>query len=291
MKDMNVQKKIIDVVRNKKTQLPTLPTIVNRILGIVNDPDSSATDLAEVVSRDQAIANKIIRLANSSYYGFARQINSIPLAISVIGYNEIVSLALGVSVFSALRLKQTQTFFDVQGLWRHAIGVATAGRMLGRRIPGNSVSEQIFLTGLFHDIGKIFFIEYFPDDYRAVSKSDMLAERSLHQVEKEMMGIDHATLGGMLMEQWNFPGSIVVPVRYHHRSSLCPQQYQDDARIVELADNLCHAACIGSSGNAVAGDGMSIAVPFGLDEAGVQALVGELKSQAGEIEKFFDLIR
>jgi HD-like signal output (HDOD) protein len=263
---MGIREKIIDLVRDKRTQLPTLPVILTNILKIASDENASAADLASFMSKDQAMANKVLRLANSAYYGLAREVDSIQRAISVIGFNEIVSLAVGMGVFNALKIARRDGLINMNDLWLHSIGCSFAAKDIVKRIPtgstGNSKhaplrkakGDEIFLSGLLHDIGKVLFIIYFPDPYRLVLGEAIKRQRPLDQTETELLGSNHAQM------------------------------------VVEMADFICHQAQIGQSGNPAVRYPTQASAAFNFTEADVKLLVDRLVEQRPNIEAFLTTI-
>ena len=125
---MSIRERIADLVRDQKTQIPTLPVVLNNIIKVASSETTSAGDLAHFIGRDQAMANKVLRLANSAYYRSSGQVDSIMRAIVVIGFNEIVSLTIGMGVFSALSKSNLHGLLDMNELWLHAIGCSFAAK-------------------------------------------------------------------------------------------------------------------------------------------------------------------
>jgi len=281
---------IIDLIRSKDTQIPTLPFMVDKILSVTSSANTSARDLADSILQDQAIANKTLRLANSAYYGFAREIDTIQRAVAMIGFDEIVSLVLGISVFSTFQQKSTHGLLDMQDLWIHAIGcTAAAKKITGKK--NININEQLFLAGLLHDMGKVIFAIYFPEEYRAVLGRTANEQIPLCSAEKEVFGMDHAELGGLLTERWNFPDTILMPVRYHHDSAHCPLEHQEWAECIELADFLCHLAKIGSSGAPMVKKPMAVMKEAGLTLDDMKQLTEDLKKDRKSIDDFFRVIQ
>ncbi len=286
---MDIEKRIADVIRDKKTQLPTLPTMVDNILSAARDERTTAQHLADFIIKDQAISNKILKLANSAYYGLAREVDSISRAITVIGFNEIIGLTIGMNVVSTLSQDGAHKIFDMRDLWLHSIGCATGARQLAKSLKINR-AEQVFLNGLLHDTGKILFATYFSKEYRPVVESAKGSQTALHVKEKQLLGIDHGTLSGMLMESWHFPDSLMLPCRFHHDSLACPDDYRTQAMVVEFADFLCQKAQIGFSGNLALKDPDGVSEELGLTPEDIEELVQGLKEERPQIEEFLELI-
>jgi len=284
---MEILDQITDLIRSKRTQIPTLPVIVQKVINLACSDDTTVSELGSVISRDQAIANKLLRLSNSAYFGFSSKVDSIHRAISLIGFNEVLGLVVGMGVFSAFKGKGTKEVLDMRGLWIHAIGCATAAREIAKKVVAGK-SELIFLNGLLHDMGKIFFAVYFPDQYGAVLRSAQEAQTPLFRQEKKMMGLSHADIVGLLMTHWRFPDDLIIPCRFHHRSDTCLHDYQQAALIVDLADRLCHKAEIGTSGNPVIIRKESVRRQLGLSSNAQKEVMHILGEQKAEIEDFLD---
>jgi HD-like signal output (HDOD) protein len=299
---MGIKQKVIDLVRDKRTQLPTLPVVLTNILQIASDESASASDLAVFISRDQAIANKVLRLANSAYYGRARKVDSIQRAIAIIGFNEIVSLAIGMGVFSALSSRRANGLLNMRELWLHSIGCSFAAKQVVIRIraarttdPGlqvlrQSMGEELFLGGLLHDIGKVIFAIYFPQEYSVVLKEAQAEQVPLQDKENALLGLDHAEMAGLIMERWNFPEGLQLPAHYHHRPAACPEPYGPFALVVAVANCLCHQAAIGHSGNPVMSSADSAYARLGFAASDRAALLDHMKQQQPAIEQFLTVI-
>lgn len=288
---MKIDQKIKDMVRNKNTQLPTLPVIVEKILSMARKDNTSAKDLAETISKDPAISNKILRLSNSAYYGMMKEIDSIPRAITIIGFNEVVSLTIGMSVISAFNDGHKQgRNFNMKGLWIHSLGCAFAARKTAKKL-GIMQVEQIFISGLLHDMGKVIFALYFPDEYIDTFEYIKKNEIDLHKGEKHILGIDHADLSGLLMERWNFPDSILIPARYHHSIDQCPPKYQHLTLIIAFSDYLSQKAEFGENWAVKTPAILKVRDKLGFTKPDAEQMVEDLKNYKEEIEAFFEVMK
>lgn len=262
--------------------------MVNKILDVASDDSTTNDDLAEIISYDQGMTNKLLRLSNSIYYGQRTQVDSVRRAISVIGFDEIIGIALGMNVLSSLTGKESGLSLDMKALWIHCIGCATAAKEIAARIHPE-ISGKIFIPGLLHDMGKVILAVYFKDEYREVRSLAMEQQQPLFRVERAVFDIDHAVLSGLLMKRWQFPDHILYPSRYHHNPAACPPAYRDYALIINLANYLCHKAHIGHSGNP-----MSVAVKdstrkAGINEIALKLILDQLRLKQEEIKIFFDI--
>ena len=286
---MDSKQKILNIIRQKNTQLPTLPVIVDNILNIARDERTSAKDLADFIERDQAITTKVLRLANSAYYGLMKEVDSISRAIAIIGFNEVIGITIGMNVFSVFGKKDANDIFNMEALWLHSITCATAAREIASKKRIGEV-DKLFLVGLLHDIGKVIFAKYLPEEYGNVFQQARDSESPLHQLEKVSMGIDHAVLSGVLMKRWNFPENLLLPSHFHHNSLMCPPFYQTFALIVELADYVSLKVKIGGSGNTVNPRVHDLCDKLRLSQEDVVLIEDKIKDQKSNIEEFLKVI-
>ncbi len=282
---MDINKKIVDIIRDKNTQLPTLPLIIENIFKIASDDKTSSKDLAAFISKDQAMVNKILKIANSAYFGLSKTVSSLSHAITIIGFKEVTNLTIGLNVFSIFQKIGAEGILNMKDLWLHSIGCALISKKIAKEIVQND-AEQAFLIGLLHDMGKVILAVYFPTEYKTVLREANESQTPLYLKENERFGLDHAMIAGMLMEQWNFPDSIAIPCRFHHNSSVCDPKYQIQAIEIEIADNLCHRAEIGRSGNSVIGNIEQIQGKLGLTSEKLDYLLSNLTEERKSAEEF-----
>ena len=282
---MNIKQKVVDLIRYRTTSLPTLPVVVNNIVEVARSETTSAQDLAKFISNDQAISARVLRVANSVYYGMSQKIDSISRAIIVIGFREILSLALGTGIISALSKNGDEVPIDMTELWKHSIGVGFAAKNIAKKTR-NVVEESAVLIGLLHDIGKIIFGLYFPKEYAEVLKRTAEEGTPLHKIEKSILGLDHAEMADLLMKQWNFPPNIIQPVRYHHNPCECPKDQGSMAMAVNAANVVCRQSGIGQSGNRGIEKETEVLRRLELSDQKIAFLAEELDSQRPQVEEF-----
>ena len=159
-------------------------------------------------------------------------------------------------------------------------------------MPGRqSQEDQVFLSGLLHDVGKVIFAVYFPEEYRTVLGEARWAQVPLHQKEGELLGLDHARMAGMIMDHWNFPESISLPCTYHHNPLACPNLHKPNAMAVQLATFICHKAEIGQSGNPMAAFTAGALQGLSLTSGDIKAMIKRLKDQRSTVEEFLQAIK
>lgn len=231
-------------------EFPTLPIIVTKIIEVCEDESADIEDLAEIISHDQSITSRILKLANSAYYGYLRKVNTISKAITILGFETIKSLSISASVFDTFKKIKSNYYFDRCQFWIHSIGVAVIARLIARHLNYKEI-EVAFLDGLLHDIGKLFFESYYLTQYEDVIKEVTVNRCSIREAELKIMGVSHSDVGGWLTNRWKFPPELVNPIQYHHALDQCPQEYAFLAAVVQLADQICRMHNIGSGGDSL----------------------------------------
>ncbi|MEO6094466.1 MAG: HDOD domain-containing protein [Fibrobacteria bacterium] len=273
-------------------QIPTMPTIAAKVMQIVNDPHSSAEDVAKFISRDVALTSKVLRLANSAFYGIPRTISSVNSAIVILGFNTIRSLVLSASVLKVFPQKPgLAASFDRKAFWKHSFMVGIASRMVAQIYRKKRLvdMETAFSAGLLHDIGKIILEQFSNDDYVPVLKAAKEQRLPLVMVEKSMLGMSHADVSGMLVDKWQMPNELKGPIVHHH-SPMEDKTSQDMACIVHYANHLCHvkgSGCMDNETYAPLIKDVEAVLGLGITE---ESLLEELEKHIQEAEPFFSLI-
>jgi len=246
---MEIKTQILEMIQKKESDLPTLPVVVDRIISVASDEKTTTEELAQVISYDQGMTNKLLKLSNSIYYAQKTKVETLKRAITIIGFDEIIGIALGMGILSSLTDKSGMTL-DIKALWLHGIGVATASKELAKRT-NPAIANKIFIPGLLHDMGKVIYSIYFKDEYMKVRQFAMEKKKPLYFAENAIFKLDHTILSALLMKRWNFPPSIILPCRFHHNPESAPIKLRHQSLIINLADYLTQKAGIGHSGNPV----------------------------------------
>ena len=211
--------------------LPTIPRVVQEIWQVLESETSSARNLGEVVERDPGLSAKVLRLANSAYFGLSTPVGEVHSACVVLGFETIKSLAIGVSAVGSLT-KTVGSKVDLDAFWRHSVGVGTAGQSLARRI-GISGNGSAFCGGILHDVGKLFLATLSPAKYGSmVFENDT---ESVQEAEERTFGANHLVVGGWIAEHWGFPAEICSAIR-HHREPWNAEGDQSWGALMFLAD-------------------------------------------------------
>jgi len=229
------------------SDLPTLPGVVGQVLDAAADPDSSALDLAKFITADQSLCASILRVVNSSYFGFMRQIDSITTAIVILGFVAVRNMVVTAMAFQSLGRPGSSC--DRLQLWRHALATAVAAERSTRRA-GLSLNGCPFVAGLLHDIGKVAFHWIVAERYAAITERANEEHEPIRVLEEKELGMDHAEAGSLLAVHWNMPETIVDAIRYHHMPQLGLIDLQLDY-LTAFADCVAYEAGLGDAGNGV----------------------------------------
>jgi HD-like signal output (HDOD) protein len=213
-------------------QLLTLPAVYLRLREVLDDPDYAVSDIEAVIGSDPAIATRLLRQANSPYFGFAAKIETISRAVGLLGSQQVHDLVLATSVaqtFSGIPIE----VMDIHAFWTRSVYCAAAARLLA--VNCNVLdSERLFVSGLLRDIGHLVMYQSIPDEAKDALLRAREEGRALNEVEREVIGFDYARLGGALLQQWGLPRGLWEPVQWH----ITPEQAADyplEAAIVHLA--------------------------------------------------------
>jgi len=235
----------------KLEDIPTLPVVASRVNELINDPTSSASNIADVLKKDQVLTAKILKLANSSYYAIPGGVHDVQRALAFLGFNTVAQLILGLSVFSL--------FSDIDGedfkmldFWRHALATALCTEIIAKKL-NYKKPEEAFTCGLLHDIGKLVLHEI--DAKRLMEITQITKERqcSFTEVEKERDLPGHTFLGEVIAAKWGLPQVIRLAIRYHHQDvtkldTILPSE-RPVIQMVRLANTMVVKNKIGKSGD------------------------------------------
>lgn len=217
------------------TEVPTLPSTVARILEVSGSETSSAADLAKVIYFDQALAAKVLRIANSPFYGFSRKVKTIEHATVILGFRDIRNMALAMSVFGSFFAGAASTRFDRIRFWEHSLSCGLGAKVIAEEAGLNKT--ELFVAGLIHDLGKVVLDRYDRDGFLEVLEAATSRHLAWEEAEREVLGFTHADVATRLLEFWKFPPELARPVAYHHRPWDDDQEPQRSA-VIYLADVL-----------------------------------------------------
>ncbi|MBN1970190.1 MAG: HDOD domain-containing protein [Candidatus Delongbacteria bacterium] len=198
------------------SDLPTLPTVATEVMSLADDPDTSINDLVEVIHNDPSITGKILRIANSAFYGMRQKIDTISRALVVLGMNEVNNLVTSISVFSAFPQSSDKESFNREKFWEHCAVTGEVSKAISNRL-GLKAMGVAFTSGLLHDIGKIILDQYFHDEFMDAFSMSKARDIPLFEAEREIFGVNHSQIGGWLGEKWRLPPNLIDAITFHHK--------------------------------------------------------------------------
>ena len=205
----------VDTIIQSVNSLRPMPANVTRILKEMNNPNVGIRQLADFISLDQALASLVLQLSNSASLGYPRTCSTLCEAIMQIGLGRLRTILMA-SPASNLLLRGLSGYRLGEGeLWNHSLATAVVSEWLAQalRYPN---AEEAYISGLLHDIGKLFLDQFVLSDYPRIVDYVQRYHMQLWQVEEKLIGIDHARVGGLIAERWNFPVVLVDAIRFHH---------------------------------------------------------------------------
>ncbi|MFZ4857002.1 MAG: HDOD domain-containing protein [Desulfuromonadaceae bacterium] len=236
----------IDSIVEQTQTVHSLPLIYDRLNEKINHPRSSLADIGQVISEDQGLTVRLLRLANSPLFGYHTNIGSITKALTVIGTRQLRDLALAVSVqgsFSGI----PNEMLDMKSFWKHSIACGILSRSIATyRREVNQ--ERFFIAGVLHDLGLLVMCSAIPEYVRKIIQGAAVSSELHYVSEQQHLGFDHGAVGGALLASWKIPITISEPVAYHHAPAEA-LRYPMEAATIHLADILCHTMDYNLTGN------------------------------------------
>ena len=246
------QDKLEEIVE-KVQKLPTLPSVANKITSLINDPTCTAIRLAEVIDKDQSLTTRVLRLVNSAFYSLSAEVTNVKHGIALLGFKTISQMVISISVFDVFAGKYGEEF-DRRGFWKHSVGCGVISKIVAQRAQYPK-EDDCFTAGLLHDIGKVVLDQYLHEDMIQVIQRTREKEISFGDAEQEVLGLNHADIGGQVMKKWNIPLPVLVAVQHHHQT---PDERNGSAfsqdlivDIVRLSDVICKCENIGFTGDSI----------------------------------------
>ncbi len=227
-------------VQEATGDLPAMPHVAALALETLSSETSSAADLNRVISQDPSLASRVLRVSNCSFYARNGAVKTVTQAIVTVGFNQVRTILMT----AALRNLYPKFGRNEQLLWEHSVGCALAARVLAKKTRAAN-PEQAFLVGLLHDIGKTALLLKLPEKMGPIMDQIFRGEaRSFRELEEEVFGFDHATVGQLLARKWKFGEEIEDAIGHHH----FPEESQtvpNLCHVIALADSFCHVLGLG----------------------------------------------
>jgi putative nucleotidyltransferase with HDIG domain len=254
--------------------LPPMPTVVMKVMEITQDPDASVSKVQLLISQDQALSAKILRIVNSAMYSLRREVSTVSHAVAVLGIETVKSVIMAASVE---RVFQTAKDLGTKLLADHSWGTAVAARTIARRVRYPNVEEAL-ICGLMHDIGKPVLLQNLKTRYTEIISQVYAGNSNFHQLELLAFGFSHAHVGALMARKWNFPAQLAEAVAYHH-SPISAPTHKQLACVINLANLFMISMGIGFEKNkGLVLEKQASAEYLKLNEPALVALSSEIKS-------------
>ncbi len=245
MNNKQTSKAKIDIDELVADGVPSLPNVYIKLREKLDDPKSSFKNIASVISSDPALTARLLKLVNSSFYGFESEIETIDHAMNIIGTEQLGELALATKVIEQFKEIPTK-LVSMESFWKHSIGCGVVTKILAQAYGERSL-ENYYLVGILHDIGCLVIYNKFPRESEDILRRCKYDKEDLFTVELEVLGFTHAKIGGRLLRHWNLPPSIYEAVQFHHIPSKS-KEFPLTTGIVHLADVFTNEMKLGNSG-------------------------------------------
>lgn len=270
-------------VLDRIKELPPLPLVVHELMRVMRDTECSNDQVNRILSSDQALASKILRLVNSSFYGLPGRVSTIPRAVVILGHAAVRNFAAGLAVVERLgaRLPASRR----QTYWQHALATAAGAEVLARRVELPEPDEA-FVAGLLHDIGHLILMLALPDEHAAAAEGSLLGDV---ERERAAMGLDHCRAGRQLLQHWQLPAPLLESVRLHHATEACQGAGISLLTVVALADRLSRVLDAPGEGPGSDDDLVDLAATLRLEPAALLAEIPAIRARMAEARAFLHL--
>lgn len=222
----------------KTGDLPSMPFVATKVMQTVADANATVNELQTIIQDDQALASRILKVANSALYARSRQITTITDAIVMLGFNNIRSLAVA-SATRNLYLKRGKVLgLKDKLLWEHSVAAAVAGRIVAERVD-IKLADEAFLWGLLHDIGKLVILQKLPNEFDRIVEAVYNDGRTFVDAEQEELGFTHVEVGGMIIKKWKLSERFENAILNHHNLDESGDPIDSWVRHIDVANKIC----------------------------------------------------
>jgi len=246
---------MIDSILKSIDRIPAFPATIQKVAELLRNDDYAVADVANVIKYDQAIAANILKISNSAYFSTRQKIKSIHDAVVYLGQQQLIRAVQTAGISKIFSNKGKGYVAESKDLWEHSVAVALMSQILSRKIQSRE-DPVLYTAALLHDVGKIIMGEYVHDAFEKIIYRVKQGPCSFLEAEEEILGINHADLGGRIAAHWNFPADIRNAIAYHHRPDLLMEQDKKYAWLVYLSDQACLMMGIDGGVDALAHKGL-----------------------------------
>jgi putative nucleotidyltransferase with HDIG domain len=208
----------VDLIIRNVENLRPMPTSITRALRAIEDSSATSTEISEIIGLDQALSASILQSANSVTMGFSTDCTRLSEAVMRLGFKRLKGLILGIAAVGPYNQSLRGYRFGAGELWNHSIATAVSAEWIARELRYPD-PEEAYTAGLLHDMGKLFLDQFVFSDYTRIVDLMLKYKLTLYKAEEQLLGIDHARVGGLIAEKWNFPLVLVEAIHHHHTPS------------------------------------------------------------------------
>ncbi|MCX8064786.1 MAG: HDOD domain-containing protein [Candidatus Hydrogenedentes bacterium] len=232
----------------RNEDLPTLPVVMAKLIETINDDRSSASDVKKTMEKDPAISARVLKLANSAFYGLRHRVDNLQRAIVILGFETVRMLALSTTVLDLFTTK-SQLAFSPKDFWLHSLGSAKSAQLLAQKINSASSPETLFTAGLLHDIGKYCIALTFKNEYKNLVEKASTQKIQIRKLEKEYLGHTYIEVNQWLAQKWHFPETLWYPLVYHNTPDSSDNKYPLESWIIQISSEIARANNFGYAGD------------------------------------------
>lgn len=279
-------KEIIDRIHD----LATLPTIVTKVVSMMDFPGTTTSDIENVIKKDQVLTSKILKLVNSSFYGFSREIDKVSDAVVLLGFSILRNLIITSSIFDIGKADANGMSTAIQNLWAHSIGCGITAKSMSQKLRVLD-SNEAFGAGILHDIGKVVICQHLSKEFEKITALITMEHLSVLEAEERVLGATHCEIGRRLAEKCNLPENLAEVIAHHHSPSNAFVS-RDLVALIHIADVV--SGC--SSAESCSGSAIERIDKYSLEKLGLAGKAGEnlLAELCAELENIneysFDFI-
>ncbi len=229
--------KIEEVIR-QKIEIPSAPFVIIKVIDLVQEDIASISVLEDIILSDQGLTSRLLRIANSPYYGQSRKVKTIRQALLLIGFETFKSLIVAAALKDLHKNMETIE----QKMWEHSVGVGLCSSLLSLKTKIDTPWEA-YVCGLVHDVGKIFINNSLPEQYRELYYRLQQGKENYNSValEKELFGFDHTEVGALVVKEWHFPEKLLQVIACHHDLPAYDGKYYETCKLIKVADQICNS--------------------------------------------------
>ena len=279
---------IIELLQQIKSLKP-IPAVVNQILEAAEDPNSSMEDIAKVILYDPSTTATVLKMCNSAYFGLPTKIDSVHDAVTLLGIDQVVDMVLLKAGAANFTNDQSGYGLNEGELWTHAVSSALIARHLAEKTETKN-THQIFTAALIKDIGKVILDRFVGEAFGRINHLVETMDMSFKEAEKNVIGIDHAEIGGIVAKMWDFSFDMQFIIKNHHMESDSARDHTE-TKIVYVADSICMMMGIGGGADGLAYRlDREALTSLGVTQQDVQGIMAGFSENMEKVDSLLQLI-